>query len=273
MHGSPQRLGDAFRVAPGTSVRLATMDPGATLGFDKDAARDRTAADLDRLEVLQETVWAEHRHRILIVLQGIDTAGKDGAIRHLMRAFNAMGVRAVPFGVPVGPELAHDFLWRVHAQVPGDGEIVIFNRSHYEGVLAERIGELVPEATWARRYDAINAFERLLAVEGTTIIKLFLHISPAEQLERLRARLADPAKRWKFRRSDLRDRERWDVAIAAFDDALTRCSTAEAPWYVIPSDHKWFRNLAVGTIVADAIEALQPAFPEPEGLPADLPLS
>jgi PPK2 family polyphosphate:nucleotide phosphotransferase len=260
-------LRSILRVEPGQPANLAEIDTRATHGYEKDAAAKVASRDLDRLEAVQEVIWAEHRRRVLIVLQGIDASGKDGTIGHVMSAFNPLGCRAVPFGVPTGSEQAHDYLWRIHAQVPGDGEIVIFNRSHYESVLVERVDELVPEAVWSRRYDQINAFERLLVEEGTTIIKLFLHISKDEQLERFKARLDDPEKRWKFRTGDLTERTHWDAYQRAFEDALTRTSTEAAPWYIVPADRKWFRDLAVGEIVAASLEALHPRYPDRDDLP------
>jgi PPK2 family polyphosphate:nucleotide phosphotransferase len=254
-------------------MRLADHDPGATHGHDKESALRVAARDLGRLEAVQDVLWAESRHRVLIVLQGIDASGKDGVIRHVMSAFNPQGCRVVPFGVPTAPELVHDYLWRIHAQVPGNGEIVIFNRSHVEGVLVERVDRLVPEAVWSRRYDQINAFERLLVEEGTTILKFFLHIDKDEQLQRFKARLDDPTKRWKFGTSDVADRGRWDDYQRAFDDALTKTSTDLAPWYLVPANRKWFRDLAVGEIVAGALEALHPRYPAPLGLPSEAELT
>lgn len=246
------------------------MDPADTHGHKRGDAKAKTATDLARLESVQERIYAEHRHRILILLQGIDTAGKDGTISHVMTAFNPQGCRVVGFGVPSAAEHAHDYLWRHHRETPGDGEIVIHNRSHYESVLVERVKKLTPDAVWARRYDEINDFEAMLADADTTIIKLFLHISRDEQRDRLLARLHDPTKRWKFNMDDLGTRAQWDDYVAAFDDALSKCSTDAAPWYVIPADHKWFRNLAVGDIVAERLEALNPQYPPRDDLPADV---
>ena len=200
---------------------------------------------------------------MLVVLQGIDAAGKDGTIRHVMGAFNPQGCPVTSFKVPSADELAHDFLWRIHRRVPGKGEIGVFNRSHYEDVLVVRVHDIVPKAVWSRRYDQINAFEQMLAEEGTTIVKFFLYIDKDEQRERFQARLDDPAKRWKFRLGDLEERKRWDDYIAAYEDALSRCSTDDAPWYVIPSNRKWFRNLAVPTSSATRSRTLDPRYPEP----------
>ena len=264
------RLGDRFLVRPGQKLELARVDPAETFGYERSTAGPKVAADLARLGDLQERLWAEQRRRVLIVLQGIDTAGKDGAIKHLANAFDPQGVRVVSFGVPTEVELAHDYLWRIHHHTPANGEIVIFNRSHYESVLVVRVRGLEPEAVWSRRYDHINAFERMLADEGTTILKFFLFIDRDEQRERLQARLDEPAKRWKFRVEDLAERERWDDYMAAFEAALRRCSTDHAPWFAIPANRKWFRDLAIGEIVADELERLEPAFPEPEDLPKNL---
>jgi len=261
---------DLLRVRAGSKVSLADVDANATFGYERAAASTKVDHDTERLSSLQDRIWAERKRRVLVVLQGIDTAGKDGAIRHVMASFNPQGSRVVAFGVPTALELAHDYLWRVHAAVPGDGEIVIFNRSHYESVLVERVRRLVPEEVWLRRYDQINAFEELLSSEGTTIVKFFLAIDRDEQLERLRARYSDPTKRWKFKLGDLEERERWDDYIAAFEDALERCSTDIAPWYVVPANRKWFRNLAIDEILADVLEELKPDYPPGDDLPADL---
>lgn len=268
--GTLKGLGRQLRVTPGTKVDLGSIDPNSTHGFDRDAAKPKVADDLARLASLQERIWAERRHRTLIVLQGIDASGKDGTIGHVMSAFNPQGCRVANFGVPTEVELAHDYLWRIHAATPGTGEIVIFNRSHYEGVMVERVHELVPKSTWKQRYDQINAFEALLCAEGTTVIKLFLHIDRDEQLARLKARYDDPTKRWKFNVGDLAERKLWDPYREAFEDALERCSMEAAPWYVIPANHKWFRDLAVGEIVADTLDGLHPSYPVRDDIPKDL---
>jgi PPK2 family polyphosphate:nucleotide phosphotransferase len=264
MAGSTGSLIDALRVRPGTQVDLSTFEPAATHGHTKESAAEELEAGLARLTDLQDRLWAEGKHRVLVVLQGIDAAGKDGTLRHVMGAFNPQGCPVTAFKVPSPEELAHDYLWRVHRRVPGNGEIGVFNRSHYEDVLVVRVHEIVPKKVWARRYDQINAFEQLLVDEGTTILKFFLYIDRDEQRERFQARLDDPTKRWKFRLGDLDERKRWDAYIAAYEDALSRCSTADAPWYVIPSNRKWFRNLAVANILADTLEKLDPRYPEPE---------
>ena len=259
----PSPLRPAFRVPPGGRVRLADVDPGDTRGWSMADAKPELERGLKRLEDLQDRIWAEQRHKILIVLQGIDAAGKDGTVRHVMSAFNPLGCVATSFKVPTPVELAHDYLWRVHQRVPGAGEISIFNRSHYEDVLVVRVHDLVPKAVWSKRYAQINAFEELLTASGTTIVKFFLWIDRDEQKRRFQDRLDDPAKRWKFRLGDLAERKLWDDYVAAFEEALSRCSTAAAPWYVIPANHKWFRNLAIADILADTLDELKPRYPEP----------
>ncbi len=259
-----------LRVKPGTRVHLADLDPGETLGYEKATAVTATAAELKRLSDLQDRLWAEATRSVLVVLQGIDSAGKDGVIKKVMTAFNPQGCPVSSFKVPSAEELAHDYLWRVHQRVPKKGEIGIFNRSHYEEVLIVRVHELVPERIWSSRYDQINEFERLLTETGTTIVKFFLSIDRDEQRERFQARYDDPTKRWKFSMGDLEERKHWDAYQAAFEDALTKTSTTGAPWYVIPANHKWFRDLAVSTILADTLAGLRPAYPSADDLPKDL---
>ncbi len=252
-----------FRVKPG-KIDLSDFDPGSTPGFSHKEAGDRLQELNERLEVLQEALWAEHRHKVLVVLQGMDTSGKDGTIRHVFEGVNPLGVRVVAFKAPSPEELDHDFLWRVHAKVPARGEMVIFNRSHYEDVLVARVQKLVPPEVWRPRYDQINDFERLLTETGTVLLKFFLHISKDEQKERLQARLDDPLKRWKFRKGDLLDRARWDDYMKAYEEALSRTSQKHAPWYVVPADRKWYRNLVVATVLVKALEELKIQVPEPE---------
>ena len=264
-------LRDALRIKPGSRVRLERRDHGETFGWDKVSAAPELAKQLDRLTELQDRFWAEGKRSVLVVLQGIDAAGKDGTINKVMEAFNPQGCPVTSFKVPSSEELAHDYLWRVHKAVPRKGEIGIFNRSHYEDVLVVRVHDLVPKAIWSRRYDEINAFERHLAANGTTIVKFFLSIDRDEQRDRFQARYDDPTKRWKFSMGDLEERKLWDDYQRAFDDALSKCSTDQAPWYVIPANRKWFRNLAVATILADTISALKPAYPPvADDVPADL---
>ena len=261
---------DRYRVQPGGPVDLAAHDPRDAAAFDggKRAGKELAGALTDRLEALQEQLYAtkdaDQRHRVLVVLQAMDTGGKDSTIRHVFDGVDPQGVKVAPFGVPTEDERAHDYLWRVHPHVPADGHIAIFNRSHYEDVLVVRVKKLAPELLWRRRYEHIRAFEQLLADEGTTIVKFFLHISRSEQAERLQARLDDPEKRWKFRRGDLDDRALWDDYLAAYAEALTRTSTEQAPWYVVPADRKWYRNLVVGGVLVGALEGLGMAWPDPE---------
>jgi PPK2 family polyphosphate:nucleotide phosphotransferase len=268
--GRADSLRDRLLVRPNANVRIADFDPRDTVGHDKDEAPAKLAADVERLAGLQERFWAEGKRRLLLVLQGMDASGKDGTIKHVMTGFHPLGCRVVGWGVPSAVELAHDYLWRIHQAVPGNGEIVIFNRSHYEDVLVVRVHDLVPKERWSRRYDQINEFEATLAAEGTTILKFFLQISPEEQLERFKERYDDPTKRWKFKVGDLEERKRWADYMAAYEEVLARCSTDVAPWFVIPSDRKWFRNLAIADIVADALDDLKPAYPERADLPKDL---
>jgi PPK2 family polyphosphate:nucleotide phosphotransferase len=270
MPSKRESLRDQLIVKPGSKVKLGRHDTNATFGWDKDAAAERLPVHLERLTAVQEKLWAEGRRRVLIVLQGMDTSGKDGVVKHVMTALHPLGCRVVGFGVPSEVELAHDYLWRVHQVVPGDGEIVVFNRSHYEDVLVVRVNSLVPEERWSKRYDQINAFEATLAAEGTTILKFMLHISPEEQLERFRARYEDPTKRWKFKMGDLEVRKDWDAYEAAYEEALERCSTDVAPWFIVPADRKWFRDLAIADIVAGALEDLDPQYPVRDDLPAGL---
>jgi PPK2 family polyphosphate:nucleotide phosphotransferase len=269
--GKHTLLRSTFRVEPGSKVQLDRFDPAATFGHDKNASEPLLKAGLDRLSDLQDRLWAEEKHPVLVVLQGIDAAGKDGTIRHVMRAFNPQSCTVVPFGVPTAVESSHDYLWRIHQHTPARGEITIFNRSHYESVLVVRVHGLDPQAVWSRRYDQINAWERTLADEGTTVVKFFLHISADEQRDRLQERVDDPTKRWKFRLGDLEERQRWGDYRAAFEEMLERCSTDWAPWYVVPANHNWFRNLVVAEILGDVLDALAPAYPpSPDPIPPGL---
>jgi PPK2 family polyphosphate:nucleotide phosphotransferase len=253
---------------------LDRRDPRATPGWDggRAAAEERTAELNGRLMVLQELLWSQGSHKVLVVLQAVDTGGKDGTIRNVFRGVNPSGVRVASFKKPTEPELARDYLWRVHQQVPAAGEITIFNRSHYEDVLVVRVQALVPEERWRRRYDHIVAFEQMLADEGTTIVKLFLHISKDEQRERLQKRLDDPSKHWKFDPADLENRRRWDDYQQAFTEAIERTTADHAPWYVIPADRKWFRNLAVSEILVQTLDQLcieVPPSPDLDGIVVD----
>ncbi len=254
-------LRDALLVKPGSGAHLSKLDPGVTHGWDKEPAGPEIERQLARLTDLQDRFWAESKRSVLVVLQGIDAAGKDGTLKKVMTAFNPQGCPVTSFKVPSTDELAHDYLWRIHKAVPRKGEIGIFNRSHYEDVLVVRVHGIVPKAVWSKRYEQINAFERHLADNGTTIVKFFLSIDRDEQRQRFQDRYDDPTKRWKFAMGDLKERALWDDYQAAFEEALTKTSTDHAPWYVIPANRNWFRNLAVSTILADTIAGLKPAYP------------
>jgi PPK2 family polyphosphate:nucleotide phosphotransferase len=216
------------------------------------------------LQSLQELLYAEQKHKVLIVLQAMDTGGKDGAIRRVFDGVNPQGVKVASFKVPTAEELAHDFLWRVHKVTPGLGEMVIFNRSHYEDVLVVRVHGYAPEEVWKKRYDQINDFEHLLSESGTTILKFFLHIDKDEQKERLQARLDDPTKTWKFRLGDLEERKLWGDYMQAFEDALNKTSTEYAPWYVVPANRKWYRDLVISTVLVDTLKGFKMEYPKPE---------
>lgn len=256
---------DKLRVKPAGKFRLSKIDPSSTPSWDPD---DRTQAEEklvelnQRLEELQTLLWAQGTERVLVVLQAMDAGGKDGTVRRVFEGVDPTGVRVASFKRPTEPELARDYLWRVHQQVPANGELVIFNRSHYEDVLVVRVMELVSDERWKRRYRHIVDFEQMLADEGTTIIKLFLHISRDEQRERLQARLADPAKNWKFDEGDLVPRARWDDYQKAFEEAIAATSTDVAPWYVVPANRKWYRNLAVSEILVKTLEGLHMSYPK-----------
>jgi PPK2 family polyphosphate:nucleotide phosphotransferase len=256
---------DRFVVAPGTPFSLDDRDAADTKGAPGDKKATQKVLDElgERLMALQDRLYAESGQALLVVLQAMDAGGKDGTVKHVFAGANPQGVRVTSFKQPTPQELAHDFLWRIHAAAPAHGYIGIFNRSHYEDVLVARVHELVDESVWRRRYRHINHFEALLHDAGTRVVKLFLHISREEQAERLRKRLEDPEKRWKFRRGDLAERERWDDYMAAYEEAIARTSTEHAPWYVVPADHKWFRNWAVSRIVIETLEAMDPRYPEP----------
>lgn len=251
----------AFRVHG--KRRLDDFDPDDTRGRTREEAESVVDRNHDRLFRLQSALAAENRRALLIVLQGMDTSGKDGVIRHVMRGVNPQGCDVHSFKAPTEEERDHDFLWRIHRAVPAKGDIGIFNRSHYEDVLVVRVKELVPRRVWKRRFGQINEFEDMLRHEGVTIVKFFLHISKEEQAERLRARLADPLKNWKFNPNDLAERKRWSDYLDAFDDALTKTSKKHAPWYVIPANKKWFRDLAVSEILLHTLEKMDPEIPKP----------
>jgi PPK2 family polyphosphate:nucleotide phosphotransferase len=263
---------DRYRVEPDTRVLLAERDPDERLTFDggKKVGRKYLRELTTQLRDLQELLYAEGKHRILMVLQATDTGGKDGVIRRVFRTVNPQGVKVSSFKAPSDSELAHDYLWRIHHETPARGEIRIFNRSHYEDVLVVRVRNLVPEEVWERRYQQINDFERMLAEEGTTIVKFYLHISKAEQATRLQDRLDDPAKHWKFSPGDLAERKLWDTYQEAYEAMLSRTSTAWAPWYVVPSNAKWYRDLVIARLLVETLEGLAMRYPEPKFNPGEI---
>jgi PPK2 family polyphosphate:nucleotide phosphotransferase len=254
-----------FMVAPGKKVNLSKHDPGFTGDYqDKAQAKKELDETSAKLITLQNAFYADSRNALLVVLQAMDTGGKDGTIRHVFSGVNPEGCRVTAFKAPSQDELAHDFLWRIHAAVPPKGYIGIFNRSHYEDVLIVRVHNLVPKEVWSRRYDQINEFENILTENNVTVLKFFLHISKDEQKKRLDSRRNEPEKNWKFNPDDLKERKHWEDYTKAYEDALSRCSTKAAPWFVIPANHKWFRNLAVANIVTQTIANLKPRFPTPK---------
>ena len=255
---------DKSIVAPGSHVRLHDWDPSDIAGVKggKEDASVRMAALTRKLDALQEVLYAEHQRKVLVILQAMDTAGKDGTIRRVFEGVNPEGVRVASFKAPTLPELDHDYLWRAHREVPGRGELVIFNRSYYEDVLIVRVHKMVPPEVWKRRFSQINDFERMLTEEGTILIKFFLHIDQKEQKKRLQSRIDDPLKRWKFNPADLAERKLWDQYARAYEEVLSRTSTEWAPWRIIASNHNWYRNLMVAQAIVAALEGLGMRYPE-----------
>lgn len=256
-----EALVQTLRQPPGKPVSLPDEHARRTHGWEAGDAKATFAANRQRLNDLQYKLYADDRYALLVVLQAIDAGGKDGTIRRVMSAFNPQGCVVTAFKTPTEEELKHDFLWRIHKHVPARGEIGVFNRSHYEDVLIARVDKLVPRPVWMQRFTHINHFEHMLTENGVRVVKLFLHISKAEQRKRFEARLKEPRKYWKFGPEDLEKRKQWNAHRRAFEDALTRCGTHWAPWYVVPADHKWFRNLAVSEILASELERLPLRFP------------
>jgi PPK2 family polyphosphate:nucleotide phosphotransferase len=255
---------ESFRIVPGSRVRLDDFDPGYSYPHEnKRSGRRKTKENLARMDKMQFRLYAEQKRSLLICLQALDAGGKDGVIRHVIGPMNPQGCRVVGFKQPSAVELAHDFLWRVEQQCPRRGEIVVFNRSHYEDVLVVRVHDLVPKNVWSARYEQINDFERRLVANGTHVLKFFLHISKDEQLERFKRRLDDPDRHWKISDADYSEREYWAEYEAAYEDALGKCSTEDAPWYVIPADRKWFRDLVISQIIVETLEELGIEAPEP----------
>jgi PPK2 family polyphosphate:nucleotide phosphotransferase len=254
-----------YRVPLDATVALADQDPADTGNYDNpDAGRAELTEIAKRIADLQARLYAEEERSLLVVLQGIDAAGKDSSVKHVFSLTNPQGVRVYSFKEPSNEEAAHDFLWRYHQHTPGQGMIHVFNRSHYEDVLVVRVKELVPEERWRSRYDSINDFERMLAREGTTIVKFFLHISKDAQMDRFHERLEREDKHYKFSANDVRERRNWDAYQEAYEEALNHTSTEWAPWYMVPSDHKWYRNLVVAQTVLTVLEDMDPQWPEPE---------
>ena len=255
---------DRYRVKPGTNVTLARCDPADDGGLDKAEGKKLLERRRLELERLQEMLYVDGRHKLLVVLQAIDAGGKDGTIRAVFEGVNPQGVTVASFKRPTDDELAHDYLWRAHQQVPRSGMITIFNRSHYEDVLVVRVHGLVPEERWAKRYGHIKAFEQMLVDEGTTVRKFLLHISKDEQRARQQERIDDPRKQWKFSKDDLAEREHWDEYQAAFEAMLTKTSTKNAPWYIVPANRNWYRNLIVTSVLSETLNGLGLRYPEPE---------
>jgi PPK2 family polyphosphate:nucleotide phosphotransferase len=255
---------EQLRVQPGLRAELTARDTRETFGHDKASAKKKRKELVERLNVLQQRLYAEGKRSLLLVLQGLDASGKDGVIRQVFTGVNPQGCRAVSFKAPTSTELAHDFLWRIHAALPERGQIGIFNRSHYEDIVTVRMLGLVPDKVWKRRPRDVNAFEQTLVDEGTTIVKVFLNVSKEEQAQRLQERLDDPEKRWKFRKSDLETRKQFEQYVASYDEAITATSKQWAPWHVIPADRNWVKSLAVATLLVDALERMDPKLPDPE---------
>lgn len=255
---------EKFRIQPGSKVDLSKVDAGFK---DKHESHEHALPEIEaysrKLRDLQYRMYAEDKRSLLICLQGRDAAGKDGTINHVLGAMNPQGCTVTGFKVPSKEEAAHDFLWRYHRAAPAKGSVAIFNRSHYEEVLVQRVHDIVPKKVWSKRYRQINDFERMLYENGTQILKFYLHIDPEEQLERFKQRLLDPARHWKISEGDYAEHPYWDAYTEAFEDALSQCSTEHAPWFVIPSNHKWFRNLAIARIVVETLEDLDMKFPKP----------
>ena len=270
------KLGDpakAYRIAEGSKVDLHAIDPGSSDLCPK-GSKDSTVELFDSLrddiQRLQKILYAQNKHRVLVVIQAMDTGGKDGCVKHVFSRVDPQGIHVQAFKKPTEEDLAHDFLWRIHPHVPSNGQIVIFNRSHYEDIIAVRVKKLFGEKVWKRRYHHVVDFERMLAEEGTTILKIFLHISKGEQKRRLESRLQTPEKHWKFNPDDLADRARWGDFMHAYEDLISKTSTRGAPWHVIPADKKWYRNLCVAKLFADTLKGLNLEFPMPNWDPADV---
>jgi PPK2 family polyphosphate:nucleotide phosphotransferase len=262
-----------LRVKPGTKVQLKDSEAGQSFDLDEEQSRKATAGLLTELETLQHKMYADGRYAMIVLFQAIDGGGKDSTIRHVISAFNPQGCTVTSFKVPSTEESRHDFLWRVHQHAPMRGEIAAFNRSHYEDVLVARVDSLVHKDVWSSRYTQINEFEEMLFHENTHVVKFFLHISRDEQKRRFEERISEPSKQWKFDPADLKKRTQWDQYRDAFEDMLSRCSTECAPWYVIPADHKWVRDLAVASILRQVLGELPLRFPAPAYDPKKIRIS
>jgi PPK2 family polyphosphate:nucleotide phosphotransferase len=253
-----------YLVKPGKNVKMSKFKTDDKGEFrDKEDAQRAIEKTLEKLKALQEVLYAESKRSLLVVLQALDAGGKDGAIQHVFSGVNPQGCQVTSFKAPSHEELAHDYLWRIHKATPARGMIGIFNRSHYESVLVERVKHLVPKEIWSKRYDHINAFEKLLTDEGTVILKFYLHISRDEQKRRMESRLSDKTKNWKFNAEDLAERKRWDDYMKAYEDALEKCSTEYAPWIVVPADHKWYRNWVISDLIVRTLEKMDLKYPPP----------
>lgn len=270
------KIGDPakeYRIKEGGKVNLGKIDPdSAKLCLDGDKHNTLELFDelRNEIQILQKTLYAQSKHRVLVVIQAMDTGGKDGCVKHVFSQVDPQGIHVQSFKKPSEEALAHDFLWRVHPHVPGNGEIVVFNRSHYEDIIAVRVKKLYEDKVWQRRYRHVIEFERMLAEEGTTIIKLFLHISKDEQKRRLESRLENPGKHWKFNPDDLKDRARWDEFMEVYEEMIEKTSTSHAPWHVIPADKKWYRNLCVARLLRDTLKGLKLEFPQPDWDPGSI---
>lgn len=255
-----------YQIEPGKTIKIQKYNPEDLSWWleDKKSAKKELKEIRKKLIRLQRLLYAERIHKLLIVLQAMDSGGKDGTIRSIFKGVNPQGVKVANYKVPTPIELAHDYLWRVHVNTPGRGEIVIFNRSHYEDVLVVRVHNLVPKTVWEKRYEQINNFEKLLADEGTIILKFFLHISKEEQRERFLERIENPEKQWKFKPNDIEERKLWDEHMKAYQDAINKTSTTYAPWFIIPANHNWYRDLVIAKIVTGSLESLKMKYPQPE---------
>jgi len=264
-------LRKACLVKPGAKVKLTARDPGATFGLDKEQALADLDVDRKRLFDLQYRLYAEKKNAVLVVFQAMDTAGKDGAIRHVMTGLNPQGCQVASFKKPTEEEMEHDFLWRVHKEVPRHGEVGIFNRSHYEDVLVVRVHRLVPKSVWRARYKQINDFENMLVANNVVIVKFFLHISKDEQKQRLQQRLDDPNRNWKVSLGDFEERKHWDDYQEAYEDAMAHTNSKHAPWYIVPANQKWVRNAVISEVLVKTLKDVDPKFPKPSYNAADIP--